>query len=1028
MRKLLNALCTMCLVSISSAQVYTTYHWHMQQPIYWPDRSSSNSNTYEKAWESIQHTNAGASHPENNLQNIFGWADRVAAYQYRMRDSIASMSGNDSGAQVSYGGCLVENVASLGENYALGYSPAWNSSINQARGWNTSGGFPRLDMVIFPYHHSLAPLVDEAALRMEIRIAREIYADAWGSNPASSVGFFPPELAFSERMIQILVEEGIEWTFVPNNHVSRACENFPMVYGSGGENCDPPNPADQINPSQSSWFSQTIDRGCTPTNAYPFSYRPHKAKYINPDTGTEYKITVVPVAQAMSWEDGYQSIGLDMVNQIAASSQPEQPLLIVHAHDGDNAWGGGYSYYQESVPNFTSQAVSAGYTPTVVQQYLNDHPVSASDVIHVEDGAWVNADGDFGSPDFINWNWPLVGMDGSFDIPTGWAEDERNWAVITAAQNRVLTAEQLSGGVSAASVQDPVNNGASDAELAWHFFLPALTSGYMYYGNALDMEVKASVACNEAVSHADQVIGSGSGDTTAPTVWIPQQLPHNPGGIGFGALWNYTQTQMDRDFYIWTFVYDVSGLESVSWKYRIDNDGTNPLDSNQNETYAGGSDVGNWITLPMNVRAFPTDNVYNDPNINFFELPQYIADEYWLHVNEPALVDEGNKLIDYYVEAVDSLGNVKRSPIQHTWIGDGLGNGGGQDSAVNWWPQEPEASQSVTISYDLTLGTLDPTTDPVYIHIGDSGWNNVISPDPQMIFNPDSSYWQYTYTIPGAASSVDFVFNDGGSNWDNNNGQDWHISVTGGAGDGHDWLMDGQLDPQAILLGEDSNRSLWASFQNNYLYLAATPAGSGLDHFIFLAPEIGTMNPAPWTKAGQVSEWTGFLGNEESNGWYGWFDLSGDLAAGTVLEGVLDLHATYGEIPGSIFVAMGAYESPDNGVLQVQLPPSVEGDENIQFAEFYEIGLGAAVPAMVEGVEIAIYGGAALINWDPVTQNTDGETITVDTYKVYYSDEARFSPAEMNLLSETVSTQYFHISALEEGPELYYRIVAVKVD
>jgi len=47
---------------------------------------------------------------------------------------------------------------------------------------------------------------------------------------------------------------------------------------------------------------------------------------------------------------------------------------------------------------------------------------------------------------------------------------------------------------------------AQDAELAWHFFLPGLTSGYMYYGSAEDMPVKQTVAANVAVKHALKAI------------------------------------------------------------------------------------------------------------------------------------------------------------------------------------------------------------------------------------------------------------------------------------------------------------------------------------------------------------------------------------------------------------------------------------------------------------------------------------------------------------------------------------------
>ena len=45
-----------------------------------------------------------------------------------------------------------------------------------------------------------------------------------------------------------------------------------------------------------------------------------------------------------------------------------------------------------------------------------------------------------------------------------------------------------------------------EAELAWHFFLPGLTSGYMYYGGVEDMPVKQTVASNNAVAHGQKAI------------------------------------------------------------------------------------------------------------------------------------------------------------------------------------------------------------------------------------------------------------------------------------------------------------------------------------------------------------------------------------------------------------------------------------------------------------------------------------------------------------------------------------------
>jgi len=664
-------LCLFVFSPFAFSQVYTTYHWHLQQPIYWPETSNWDNNTYQKAYESMV---SGGIHPENELDQIFGKADRVAAYQFRIRDAIGTIQQADGGAQISYSGCLVENVESLANANSLGYYAGWENANREARNTLTTGGHRKLDIVIFSYHHALGPLIDEQSLRKEIQLYKEIYPDIWGNG--FSVGFFPAELSFSERMIQVLVEEGIEWVFVPNNHISRACEYVPLTFGTGGAMCDPPNPADILNPAQSNWFSKTIERGCTPKNAYPFAFQPHKAKYVNPETGQEYKITVVPVAQAMSWSDGYQQYGTGDIDQIAWAASANDPILVVLAHDGDNAYGGGYSYYMESVHQFCNAAAAAGYTPTVVQEYLENHPVSESDVIHVEDGSWINADGDFGSPDFINWNWPLFDQSGQFDIANGWAEDERNWAVITAAQNRVETAEQIAGGVNISQIQKP-DGSASNAELAWHFFLPSLTSGYMYYGTALDMEVKPTIACNNAIEKANLVIGDGSQDQTPPTIWIPQQLPHNPGGTGFGSLWGYQMVEHSCDFWVWTFVSDVSGVAGVTFKYRIDNDGANPLSSNQNETYEGGNEVGQWVSLPMQYRDFPAENVYNNSEIDFFEMPIEIADQYYIHIEEPEIVDEGGVLVDYFVEAVDNNGFIKRSPILHTFVGTGGGSPNG---------------------------------------------------------------------------------------------------------------------------------------------------------------------------------------------------------------------------------------------------------------------------------------------------------------------------------------------------------------
>ena len=47
-------------------------------------------------------------------------------------------------------------------------------------------------------------------------------------------------------------------------------------------------------------------------------------------------------------------------------------------------------------------------------------------------------------------------------------------------------------------------------------------------------------------------------------------------------------TSSIRAFYIWTFAYDVSGIDTVVFNYRIDSDGVNPIGSIANEIYNSG--------------------------------------------------------------------------------------------------------------------------------------------------------------------------------------------------------------------------------------------------------------------------------------------------------------------------------------------------------------------------------------------------------------------------------------------------------
>lgn len=658
---------------IIAQEVHTSYLWHMQQPNYWPEKSKADPNRYQTVWESFNLKNSGdswnvyadgKSHPLNNLEEIFSKYDRVKAYQYGPKNSVQTLLGlPNGGAQVNYSGCLIENVNSLADAGAWGYSNGWENNFIEAKNWKTSGGQPRMDLTGFTFHHALAPLISERALKMELKTHRYIMTETFGGE--YSKGFWPAECSFSERIIKVLVEEGFQWSVVANSHLSRTLNDYPLDYGTSGVNIDPPNAADKVATNGNNWWKGQID-GRGGTFAAPYCYQAHKAQYVDPETGQSFKMDVVPMADLLSYQNGFSSMSTnDIDNNIKPYSNSEQPSIVLLAHDGDNAWGGGDSYYQESVPGFANEAASKGYDPTTIQQFLNSYPVPENDVVKVEDGSWVNAANDWGHPQFINWLWPLYDNTNYRFDPDGWTEDARNWAVITAAENYVLTAEDNSAGVDIAKIINPAL-GASSVEKAWHFFLPSLTSGYMYYGKSIDMEVKQTLAGNIAIDHAmDALGGSVTMDTTPPSVFIPQRFPYNPGGKGFGPIYAYQEVQNSSDFHIWTFAYDVSGLASVELKYRTDNDGRNPIGDNSNDTYAGGEGVSSWNTVSMNQKQFPKGNIAQDPEIDFFIEPTSIADLCYAEIRGLS-----NVLVDYYVEATDTKGNVFKTPIQHVYVGE----------------------------------------------------------------------------------------------------------------------------------------------------------------------------------------------------------------------------------------------------------------------------------------------------------------------------------------------------------------------
>jgi hypothetical protein len=710
----------------SHGQVQVSRFWHNHQPIYWPEwnRNGPQTNRVQYAWDSIllkdgQTYGTGVGHPENNLSDIFGLDDRRNAYQGRPHDALASIP-SEGGFAMSYSGSLIDNVRNLAANGQLGYGSGWRNGNREARGWATRLGSPRLDLVGFTYHHSLGAVLPKSVLRKEIEIFKQAWRKAWGGKADlsdQSRGFFPTEMAFSTPMIDVLADEGYQWVIVASHHLSRTCptyfDQFDLAGGNYGIYSSPPNKADLLGPSPTTgWWYGEPNPGNAAWNVAPFAYELHRIKYVNPETGMEKSIMVVPSDDVLSYRFGYANEGISKIQEHIApfAKDPSQPALVMPATDGDNAWGGGFSSWMEATPQFFTDSRNAGYTVTTIQDLVNRTPPPAGETIHVEDGAWIFPESDYGSPYFLKWVEPPLKQGSATAYPgtmvdletPGFALKFWSWAPVITGANWCETAEQIwrdeGGTVDSEKIQAPYNwNGSStnpnNIELAWHIYLAGLDSGFNYYGGlGNDDEVKPSLATERAIEKLSGYVEARlSQDHTPPSVFKPQRFPWNPGGYTFG--WfnsipedkNYLK-KMPSEFYVWTHAYDVSGVASVNLKVRLDADGQNPLSNNQNETYAGGLEVGPWLTIPMTKRTLPRTRdelnaAANNPQIDYFITPPELADYYFAKITDTAVPGFRGKLIDYYLQATDARGNVSRSDIQHVYVeDDGAAPGQREDS------------------------------------------------------------------------------------------------------------------------------------------------------------------------------------------------------------------------------------------------------------------------------------------------------------------------------------------------------------
>ncbi len=253
--------------------------------------------------------------------------------------------------------------------------------------------------------------------------------------------------------------------------------------------------------------------------------------------------------------------------------------------------------------------------------------------------------------------------------------------------------------------------------------------------------------------------------------------------------------------------------------------------------------------------------------------------------------------------------------------------------------------------------------------------------------------------------------------------------------------LDGQPDA-AGYLQDSTGLTLSAAVRGGLLYVAtASPGSDGSqpnDNFILVSDVLlpAASAPAPWTKAGFVASAVAkpFLAGESTTSLGGWFNamvsaraVKSASSAG-LMEGTLDLAATFGSVPQTVYVAAAAYETADGGNLVAQIPAG-NGNGNIDPVEYLPLSIAALKDENADGVydrlqptgdfvvtEITRIDGVVKLSWASVPGRT---------YQVESSDDLGGAWAPLN--ESITATQGQLILSTNDYPAVSSRFYRVRL-
>jgi len=343
---------------------------------------------------------------------------------------------------INFTGSLIEQLDELA---AVGFDPRLKGLWNRYR---EAGRLRRADFTGCGYFHPIFPLLPRHDQEKQVEMHLETFETTFGGRPN---GFWPPELAFSMKLIPLLEEKGFKWTIADEPHV---------INGNKGK------------------------------KRHELLYHPHYVEYEG------HTIVVIPRDRGISnaQQSGYNPLWLrdEVKNRIQPNN--DGTMLLTVATDGENGWfrhagenAGFWGWFFEPLVYLLNNDPSFQFIKlTTIDEYLEEHP--PEDTINVEDGSW---------------NVPGAPDDGRFLKWTEGKQREDTWNDILRTSGLVHEADKRirdMGQARPPRLTDALRQ-------AWRWLLMAEASDDFWWGGE-DWLNRSKICCSKAREKASEIVNT----------------------------------------------------------------------------------------------------------------------------------------------------------------------------------------------------------------------------------------------------------------------------------------------------------------------------------------------------------------------------------------------------------------------------------------------------------------------------------------------------------------------------------------